>query len=165
MVVSLKELFLKPGGFIDFDYTTDLSSEEVFFEKPFKTPVRFYGAIENHAGAVTLSADIEAVLSVRCSRCDKPITDYKSVSVDMVLVPFGSDIADEDDLVCEVHDEQELNDILIPELILNMDMCVLCKEGCRGRCFKCGADLNEGECACKKEEKQTPFSALKNIKI
>ncbi|MBQ7623754.1 MAG: DUF177 domain-containing protein [Clostridia bacterium] len=165
MEVLLRDLFDGTKRFIDFDYTTDLSEEEVFFEKPFKDPVRFSGRIENRAGVVSLTADIEAALSLHCSRCGKPIRDFKAVPVDMILVPQGDPSADEAECVFEVRDRQELNELLVPELLLDMDMAVLCKEDCRGRCFKCGADLNEKECGCVREEPRSPFSVLKNIQI
>lgn len=35
-------------------------------------------------------------------------------------------------------------------IITSFPSKVLCKENCRGLCQKCGANLNEGDCGCKK---------------
>ena len=48
-------------------------------------------------------------------------------------------------------DDVELDDIIVPELILSMPMKELCSEDCRGLCPRCGKDLNDGECGCAEE--------------
>ena len=35
--------------------------------------------------------------------------------------------------------------------MLNMDSRLLCREDCKGLCFRCGKDLNEGPCGCQAE--------------
>jgi uncharacterized protein len=41
-----------------------------------------------------------------------------------------------------------------------------CREGCRGLCQTCGANLNEKQCACSvtDEVKNSPFAVLKKLK-
>ena len=79
MKVSLKELRSGVCSHIDFDYTIDLSKEEVNFEFPFKKPVRFSGNISDMAGVLNLSADIEAEVTSQCARCGKPVEFNKLV--------------------------------------------------------------------------------------
>ena len=38
----------------------------------------------------------------------------------------------------------------IDRVLVNWPMKVLCKEDCKGVCQFCGANLNEGQCSCKK---------------
>ncbi|MEN8189239.1 MAG: DUF177 domain-containing protein [Thermodesulfobacteriota bacterium] len=40
----------------------------------------------------------------------------------------------------------------------------LCREDCKGLCFRCGADLNEKGCGCEKEVTRSPFSVLAELK-
>lgn len=58
-------------------------------------------------------------------------------------------------------------DIALPireSIILACPSRVVCKESCKGLCPHCGKNLNDGECdCCEKEEKDNPFSLLKNI--
>ena len=45
---------------------------------------------------------------------------------------------------------------------------ILCKEDCKGLCPTCGADLNEGPCACDSSDDidpDNPFAVLKNLKF
>jgi uncharacterized protein len=42
----------------------------------------------------------------------------------------------------------DLGDAIREALILAMPEYPLCREDCRGLCPRCGADLNQGPCAC-----------------
>jgi uncharacterized protein len=48
-------------------------------------------------------------------------------------------------------DFADVGEIITTEFILNMDQRLLCSEDCKGLCEKCGANLNEGPCACKSD--------------
>ncbi|MBQ2865388.1 MAG: DUF177 domain-containing protein [Clostridia bacterium] len=163
MKVSLKELRSGVCSHIDFDYTIDLSKEEVNFEFPFEKPVRFSGSISDMAGVLNLSADIEAEVHSRCARCGKAVEYLKQVPVDFVLVSENDGTADEGDGVFTVGDEVDLDEILVSELIINMDMITLCSEDCKGLCYKCGHDLNLGECGCDRSGKISPFADLAKL--
>jgi uncharacterized protein len=44
----------------------------------------------------------------------------------------------------------------------------LCEEDCKGLCPTCGADLNEGPCACDSSDDidpDNPFAVLRNLKF
>jgi len=163
MKVSLKELQSGVVSHIDFDYTIDLSKEEVNFERPFEKPVRIFGCISDMAGVLNLNAEIDADASGHCARCGKEISYNKHVFADFVLVQEDDGTADEGDGVFVVGDEVDLDEILVPELILNMDMVVLCSEDCKGLCYKCGANLNESECTCDRSNKNLPFADLAKL--
>jgi uncharacterized protein len=59
----------------------------------------------------------------------------------------------------------DLADVLTEQLRLQVPFQPLCREDCKGICSQCGADLNQGRCACSKLTKQTPFSMLKDFKV
>ena len=51
------------------------------------------------------------------------------------------------------------------QVILAIPFKPLCREDCRGLCAICGADLNEIECTCGRDDANFKFNALKNLKI
>ena len=163
MKVDLKELQAGIVSHIDFDYTIDLSKEEVNFEFPFQKPVRIFGSISDMAGVLNLSAEICTQASGHCARCGKAIDYVKNVFADFVLVQEDDGTADEGDGVFVVGDQVDLDEILVAELILNMDMVVLCDENCKGLCYKCGANLNDEECNCDRTNKNMPFADLAKL--
>ena len=48
-------------------------------------------------------------------------------------------------------DTADLDEILTTAFVLNMDSKLLCKPDCKGLCFRCGKNLNEGDCDCRPE--------------
>ena len=154
MQIRLQELATMPDYRARFDYTIDLSQEEVGFEFPFQQPVRLEGEVSDDAGAITLSATVYAHVTTRCARCGKPVEYDKETDVEFLLVKEleGEEEDLRDDVYLVESDVVELDDILIPELILDMEMAVVCDEDCKGLCPKCGKDLNEGDCTCPTKE-------------
>ena len=62
----------------------------------------------------------------------------------------------------------ELDPLLKAALLLEMPLVPLCDDDCKGICPDCGADLNEGPCACGEKQSAdeapaNPFSVLKDI--
>lgn len=162
MVISLKELARAPKQTICFDYTMDLSKEELNFEFPFKEPVRIVGEIEERLDAVQLTADVEATVTTRCARCNKTVRYEKIVPVSFILSK-DLDRGEMDDIIILESDSVDLDDIMRSELILDMESSVLCKEDCRGLCPKCGKDLNEGECGCNRRDVDPRLSKLQEL--
>ncbi len=164
MQIRLQELATMPGYRAQFDYTIDLSQEEVGFEFPFRQPVRLEGEVSDDAGAITLSATVYAHVTTRCARCGKPVEYDKETDVEFLLVKeLEGDDEDRDDLYLVESDAVELDDILIPELILDMEMAVVCDEDCKGLCPKCGQDLNHGQCGCVTKEIDPRLAVLQKF--
>ena len=68
-----------------------------------------------------------------------------------------------DDMVVVDTDELELDDILIPELFLDLNTVVLCRPDCKGICPRCGKDLNEGDCGCSRREVDPRLAKLAEL--
>jgi uncharacterized protein len=49
-------------------------------------------------------------------------------------------------------------------VILSIPMKKLCKDDCKGLCFNCGKDLNEGECDCNHDEIDDRWKSLIDLK-
>ena len=165
MQIRLQELATMPGYRAHFDYTTDLSQEEVGFEFPFQEPVRLEGVVSDDEGAITLYATIYAHVTTRCARCGKPVEYDKETDVEFLLVrdAAGSEDDMDDDVYLVESDVVELDEILIPELLLDMEMSVLCDEDCKGLCFKCGQNLNLGSCGCVTKDVDPRLAVLQKF--
>ena len=163
MTVNLKDLASSAQERICFDYTIDLSAEEVNFERPFPKPVRVAGQVSGESGMIRLEAQIEAEVHTRCARCARPVVYEKKVPVDFFLVSGAKGSEESDDLIAVEGDEVELDDIAVPELLLDMEMAVLCREDCKGLSPHCGKDLNEGPCGCEPRQIDPRLEALKKL--
>jgi uncharacterized protein len=72
-----------------------------------------------------------------------------------------------DDLEIGHHDRKELDltPVLREQIILAVPMTVRCKDTCKGLCGVCGQNLNERDCGHKPGKAESPFAALKDLKI
>jgi uncharacterized protein len=74
--------------------------------------------------------------------------------------------ADDLGLISFEGDEIDLVDGIQEQVIMALPFKPLCREGCRGLCPQCGADLNLGDCACSEPPVlEGKFSILKNFKV
>ena len=157
MKIDLKKLNGVYGGKIPFSGEADLSGEELYGAYPFRQPVRYEGEIANHLGVLTLSGTIRAVYATCCARCLKPLDVPLAAQVETVLSRDGSE---EDDVFVLTEDAIEVEDVLIPELLLQVHMTYLCREDCKGLCPVCGADRNVQPCTCENRQVDPRLAAL-----
>ncbi|MGM9638968.1 MAG: YceD family protein [Butyricicoccaceae bacterium] len=162
MKISLGEVMASKDGKIDFDYEIDLSREIVGGEAVFQDPVRLYGSVESRNEAFLLEGTVETTLTVACARCLKPVRTEQHTDVSLILT---RKVANEelDDMIVVDTDELELDDILIPELFLDLNTVVLCRPDCKGICPRCGKDLNEGDCGCSRKEVDPRLAKLAEL--
>lgn len=153
MLISLKSLMSLPSGRMPFEYSIDLSNENVNYEFPFQAPIKVKGVIEDKSGAVFFDAEAQFTLTVHCARCMKEFTVDKTQQIHYLISTDDEENAQEtDDMYYAGSDEIETDDIIVPDIIMDIDMAYLCKEDCKGLCPKCGCDLNETTCSCDTRE-------------
>lgn len=162
MIFDLKRIAVSDGEAIPFSYDTDLSKEEMNGEYPFRTPVHVEGEIRNHLGVLKLHATVRALYETQCARCLAPVKVDLNVPCDMIL---SSEVQNEerDDIFQLEGDSVELDDIVIPALLLEVHMTYLCKPDCKGLCPTCGKNRNEGPCGCDGREIDSRLAVLQKL--
>lgn len=150
MRFNVKPILHTPGKSLPFRFTMDLSGSAFNGQYPAREPVEVSGAVRNTAGLLELELTATTVLDARCDRCARPIR----IPVD---IPFRCLLAEEledednDEIVLLEDGEVDLDELARTAFILGIDTRFLCSEDCKGLCPRCGADLNQGPCSCKKE--------------
>ncbi|MCA1808622.1 MAG: DUF177 domain-containing protein [Kiritimatiellia bacterium] len=93
-------------------------------------------------GELLVRGRLTVVLECLCSRCGKWFSRRLEVSdfTRVFPMPAGNESID---LTTDIRED----------IILSFPSNWLCGESCRGLCPVCGADLNDGDCACRE---QTP---------
>ena len=152
MLLDLKQIIQRPGEALPFEFDLDLSGLEFFGAHPFAEAVHVTGQVKNHAGALVMTGRAETVLHVNCDRCGKPFLKPMSVPFEHVVTDHLEDEEHaNDDIVLLQGTMLEAGDAVTDDMVYGMDSSNLCKEDCKGRCYRCGKDLNEGPCGCKPE--------------
>ncbi len=117
---------------------------------------------------------------VPCCRCAEDALVPVSTRFEDFEAPFGQDEGDaeaarHDDVVPpdETDNERIVYDGNAPlldlaavcweEFVLALPSTPLCREDCKGLCAGCGANLNEGLCACPADEGDPRMAALRGL--
>ena len=162
MILNLKQIFEVIGATKPFEFSLDLNDLELWGEKPFKTPVKINGKVENCCSVVTLAYTAEFTLDTNCANCLKSIKKEFSLDFNHIIVRELND-DDNDELICAEDDNIVLDELVTSDVLLSIPFKILCKDDCKGLCSICGADKNENPCDCKPKSGISHFSALKEL--
>ncbi|MBQ8029052.1 MAG: DUF177 domain-containing protein [Clostridia bacterium] len=150
MFIALENLFNGGIDKINLDYSFDFSSEKFNEVFPFITDVKLQGEITNRAGLVEIDAVAGFDFSAPCDRCAAETKKHFDVPVKHGLVPsLNND--DNDDYIVVENMELDILNLTLEDVFLFLPSKYLCKEDCKGICSRCGTNLNEKSCGCKKE--------------
>jgi len=125
----------------------------------------FDGKIENTGKFLQLSGEVEMQLKLTCGRCLKDFIQTVKAEVQESYTNLSELIEEdeEDELNFFSGDEIDLQPALYKALFAEMPMLIICKEDCQGLCHVCGADLNEGDCGCDRDDIDVRLLDLKKF--
>jgi uncharacterized protein len=113
-------------------------------------PVRVRGRLQS-AGEDRYfwRGELSGQVTGECRRCLAPVTVQVSADIG-ALFAKDPDALEDPDSYALAHDATsiDLTPAVREELVLAVPRYVLCREGCRGLCPRCGHDLNAGPCGC-----------------
>ena len=163
MLLDLKPILVTPGASLPFETHENLSDLVFGGCKPASKPVLAYGKVRNTAGVLELTGELTTTLHGVCDRCASEFTRAVQIPIHAVLVSEEELEQAEDEWVFGIHDGcADLTDIITTAFGLNMDSQLLCRPDCKGVCFRCGKNLNEGPCGCRKEP-DSRFAVLQQL--
>lgn len=137
------------------------------------SPVRWRGELRFVDPGYLLTASYSYQQTLSCQRCLEPVAQPVEEEMSLLLVPGAQaptgpehELAEEELGVVEVEEDAEvdLRPLLLEQVQLNVPMKPLCRPDCQGLCPTCGANLNEGDCGCRKEEIDPRWEALRALK-
>ena len=162
MRLDLKKVFLNENECLTAQTDLDLSGEVFNGSAQIPEKVCAEMKVENHAGMVTLTADVNFSYCFVCDRCCAEFSRELACRFRHILVAGKSD--DEGDDYIEAPDYMLDTDTLLrDDILLELPSKFLCKETCKGLCPKCGKNLNEGKCGCPEKEPDPRLAALSRL--
>lgn len=162
MIIDLKRVFVNENSSLPIEYLLDMSKVDFSGVYPLKNPVEIKGSVTNKASLVELNADITYVFEAPCDRCGTYTAKKHTLHIQKALAP--SIEGEESDSIMLVPDMKlDLDELVYSEVIVSLPMKHLCNDDCKGICFKCGKNLNEGKCDCPENEIDPRLSALAEL--
>lgn len=148
MNIQLRQLFDIVGECVVIDYSIGVDELGDISAYSFAAPVTVKGKIQNRAGVVSLTYESRAELALECDRCLKKFVREYCFSFDHIVVASAN--SEDDEYVICPSNVLDMNELAVSDLLLQLPTKILCKDDCKGLCYTCGHDLNEGECDCSK---------------
>ena len=162
MILDLKRIFATDNSVLEIEHTLDMSDVDFYGNYPLKNPVKITGSVSNRASVVSLNLNIEYIFAADCDRCGVFTQHNHTVIVDKLLATAIE--RQESDTIITVPDMKlDVDEFVYSEVILDLPSKHLCNDTCKGICFKCGKNLNEGECGCNTREVDPRLAKLMEL--
>jgi len=115
---------------------------------------------------------IAVAANASCARCaeDFPMTTHRRFRYVLAPRVIGDEAEGDlrrDDLEFTLYsgDEVDLTPMVREQVFLALTGRPLCRDDCAGLCARCGANLNEGRCACRAETHDPRLAVLRSLKV
>ncbi len=128
-----------------------------------KTPFTLH--LENRENKqLLISGETDVTVAVPCDRCLEEVPVRFRITIDRT-VPIGDtdDGEEAEDTGYLAGTSLDVDRLIHDEILVNWPMKVLCSEGCKGICRKCGVNLNHESCACDRTEPDPRMAAIQDI--
>ncbi len=146
----------------------------------FSDPVSWNVTVTNTGDALLVMGSAHGVARTDCARClDEFELELDGEVEGYFLLSDGDarpEDMDEDEFeVLGADKVMDLEPLVAAALLVELPLVPLCDEDCAGLCATCGANLNDGPCACQaapdddlprmSDGRVSPFAALKDLNL
>lgn len=132
--------------------------------KPLQADISIQPLEDGYLIRGTLSGDV----AVPCNRCaeampvhlEERFEDFEDTPSDDAILDGENRIVEEKGVLY-----LDIAAIVWEQFVLALPPNPLCRPDCKGLCPDCGANLNEGMCACTRDEGDPRLAVLRGLKI
>jgi uncharacterized protein len=133
-------------------------------------PLAIHYIVTRDNDTIHAVVDVRGRLNTQCADCLTPVeypldlhfeTDYLPAAPDM---PEDLEAERQSPTIGYYRKVVALGAFILSETVLALPLRYLCRNDCQGLCAQCGANLNEGACACEKpaDPRMEKLAELKN---
>lgn len=146
-LISVKPLLYRPGERRNVELTLDEEAVAGFGMHFTQLPV-VKGVLENRAGVLFFRYTAECVATLECDRCLASVLLPMCENFEHIVVTETATEQNDSDYLLTEDAVLDVAEVVMTDLRLSLPSKNLCSEDCRGLCFQCGTNLNEGSCDC-----------------
>ena len=153
MIIDIAKLKEEPAAFQGAEPEDLLQLEAAAIARP-AGPVS-YDLLAQLAGReLVVQGTLTVPLECTCGRC------AENFSTSLTISDFLRDFD-----LSDGRDSVDLTDDLREEVLLHLPNFPVCSSDCRGRCPRCGRNLNLGRCGCRARPQDLRWSGLDGLKL
>lgn len=149
------------------EFTFEENIDHLDLEKPFFGKYKSFVVLNKLHDQIILSVSSKFKVKYQCDRCGKEFNSKLNSEYKMVYL-MNEKPAETDSIfvtyLSRTEDKIEIKNDVREFALLAIPMKNLCKEDCKGLCYKCGADLNTEQCKCTNDEIDPRWKPLMNLK-
>jgi uncharacterized protein len=118
-------------------------------------------------GDVVARGRVQGTAELSCRRCMRPVRHEVDEELTILFRPGMTPVEAEEAEVYPLPEkarEVDLTAAVREHMVLSVPEYVNCSETCRGFCPQCGTNLNESSCACRIEDEDPRWAALRRLR-
>ncbi|MGI6669534.1 MAG: YceD family protein [Acetivibrionales bacterium] len=154
MKVDISDILRVDGSSMELDFSEEPAVKEPVAGFMLNDDLSFSGTLTNNNGIITLEGYLKASYTGECYRCLR--MTGKKLKIKIKEDYTGNTHEDQPDIYCFERKMLDIDKAFYDNIVLSLPMKHLCSEQCKGLCGRCGANLNEKQCACDEEEAVDP---------
>ena len=150
-----------------YDYHFTVAPAELGLDSNFGHPVEIDAAVDKTAGQINLRTSVATAGKFVCDRCAE---EFDLNLANKYSVFYIYDASSEGELPPEevqvlradaVH--IDLTEDIREFVLLSVPLKLLCREGCKGLCPRCGANWNAASCGCTQDAVDSRWQSLEKL--
>ncbi|UCH33515.1 MAG: DUF177 domain-containing protein [Armatimonadota bacterium] len=168
MKIDLTDIARTPGAHATHHFEEALARDP---DVDLVEPARGSFSVTNTGRLLVLRGAMTAAVRLECARCcgpavvalDIPLSEEFSARPAAESIEEQTIDVEEPDRAAFHENILDLTELVRQNVVINLPLQPLCREGCAGVCSRCGSDLNTGTCTCPPEEPHGPLAELKTL--
>ncbi len=162
-------MVIKISNLSDGSYSYKFEGEvaEIGLSEPYTGRYETNLELSKFQDQIILNSETKIKAGMDCDRCGEEYDQVIKSEHKMVYLLRGTEEENEStDIVCLNADADRINikDDVRDYALLAIPMKKLCNEDCKGLCYRCGKNLNEGACECNENEIDYRLKPLLKLK-
>ena len=120
------------------------------------------GNITSIGDVLTLRASIKTNLKLHCSRCTEAFIYPIDIDIEERFTN-NKELQDNEEIIFVDSDTLDIAKTVENIIISTLPIKKLCTDNCKGLCYQCGKNLNEGACHCETNDVDLRLAKLQEL--
>ena len=120
------------------------------------------GNITSIGDVLTLRASIKTKLDLKCSRCLEAFIYPIDIEIEERFTN-NNELQNDEEIIFVDGNILDITEIVENVIISTLPIKRLCTDNCRGLCYQCGKNLNEGSCNCNTNDVDLRLAKLQEL--
>ena len=163
MIIQFSDLISSKNRKKEINVTYDL--EPLYFDGEKIEAVEalsVVGNITSVGDVLTLRASIKTKLNLNCSRCLEAFIYPIDIEIEERFTN-NNELQNDEEIIFVDGNILDITEIVENVIISTLPIKRLCTDNCRGLCYQCGKNLNEGSCNCNTNDVDLRLAKLQEL--